>query len=921
MKYFTILFLFLVLIRLTNAQTGELTGVARDSKNPVADVIVKIQSMELSTYTDSNGRYHIGNIPYGEYYVIFSRGGYYSLVIPDVKIDSDDPVSVNVDMVHGDEKEYLFLEIGGIQVTADRELIAEEPETVHRISSGEIEHMQANSLANVLDLIPGNEKTNSSGLDKAQKISLRNFSSPEDYNQDLSLFGTKIIIDDTPLSNNADLQTGVGVGSGSSVQSHTSDQYDLREIVADNLEKVEVMSGASSVEYGDHSNGLILVTTKSSNVPTRFRYKNNPDTREANLNGSFSMLGTDFIYNANYGYSERDIRIEGDEFHRIAGELKALNRFSGGDLRLTQIFRYNRILQEDNDQSDPYKTKAYNRDHHFVYTNKINYQWDKKTSLYFRGFIDYNHRNSWKHKLETPDLAIWTDRMTPGTTEGIIPEEATYFSDVTTTGEEWNVGAKLRFNKRIFTGPLLHNFMVGGEFILDQNIGQGKNYDILKPPSGQNSTRPRSFDDTPAMLQMAFFAEDRISGEWILPYTIHFGLRIDTYNPRGFDFSSGSDPFRSRQGTFFNPRVGLKLTLAPKTLFRFTFSKSSKMPPLSSITPENYFLDVLDYTIKTLPGGGDTTIALISTYLFDRTVLNLKGYQNTKFEVALDRQFGNLGLSLLGYYQHADNIPTLRNQYIPFMYNRYNWPNWPDSTGRIIIESVTSKDGKYKIANNVSNSEGYGTEISMRTHRIPSLNMIFRINAAFNFKRYSYNDYRHYGSTHTLPAGETIGTDWVLDEPLQVIPYYSPYGSWRQKMVVNYSIDYIASSLGIWIRLKAQQVILDKDLDKENPTYSANGFYAGGEHYTIDEQTSADLGLDRSFNELDITVDNSRLAPKWLFSITASKSLYQGAEISFFVENIFNDRAYYYSRQDTWRTRSPEIHWGIGFSTILNNLF
>ena len=921
MKYFTLFFIMIIFFGSVLAQNGTLTGIVIEEENPVENVIVKIQGKDFSAQTDLNGRYQIKNIPYGEYYVLFMKSGYYSLVMPDVKINSEDPVSLNADMVRGNEDEYLFLEVGGIKVTAARELISENPETIYRISSGEIEHMQANSLANVLDLIPGNEKTNSSGLDRPQKIALRNFNSPEDYNQDLSLFGTKIIIDDTPLSNNADLQAGVGVGFGSNVQSNASGQYDLREVVADNLQKVEVMSGASSVEYGDHATGLILVTTKTSNVPTRFRYKNNPDTREANLNGSFSMFNTDFVYNANYGYSERDIRIDGDEFHRIAGELKALNRFAGNTLKLTQILRYNRVIEEDNDQSDPYRTKAYNRDHHFVYTNILDYQWNETTNVYFRAFVDYNRRNSWKHKLETPDLAVWTDRMTPGTTEGIIPESATYFSDVTTIGDEWNIGAKLKMNKRLYTGPFLHNLLVGGEFILDQNNGPGKYYDILKPPNGENSTRPRSFDDTPAVLQMAFFFEDRISGDWILPYTINLGLRIDTYNPRGLVLSSMSDLFRSRQGTFFNPRIGLKLTLAPRTLFRFNFSRSSKIPPLSSITPENFFLDVMDYTTRQVQGGGDTTIALVSTYMYDRTVLDLKGYQSTKFEAAFDRQFGDVGVSLLGFYQYADNIPITRNQYVPFMYNRYFWPNWPDSSGREIIETVTTTDSKYSIANNVSNSEGYGVELTLRSHRIPDLNMIFGVNAAFNFKRYSYDDYRHYGNTRTLEAGEEIGPDWILEEPLQVIPFYYPYDSWRQKMVVNYSIDYLNSLLGIWLRFKAQQVLLDEDLNIENPTYSARGFYAAGEHYQINKETSSRLGLDRSFDELNTIIDRSRLGSKWLFSVTASKSLYKGAEISFFVENIFNDRAYYYSQQGTWSARSPEIYWGIGFSTMLDDVF
>ena len=187
MKYFTLgVFIFLCCL-IRYAESGEITGVAQDARNLVSDVIVKIQGMDRSTFTDRNGRYHLRNIPPGEYYLIFSKGGYFSLVIPDVIVKSDDPVSVNVEMVPGDEKEYLFLEIGGIQVTAARELLSEEPETVHRISSGEIEHMQANSLANVLDLIPGNEKVSSSGLDRAQRIAVRNLNSADDQTHDLSL--------------------------------------------------------------------------------------------------------------------------------------------------------------------------------------------------------------------------------------------------------------------------------------------------------------------------------------------------------------------------------------------------------------------------------------------------------------------------------------------------------------------------------------------------------------------------------------------------------------------------------------------------------------------------------------------------------------------------------------------------------------
>jgi len=52
-----------------------------------------------------------------------------------------------------------------------------------------------------------------------------------------------------------------------------------------------------------------------------------------------------------------------------------------------------------------------------------------------------------------------------------------------------------------------------------------------------------------------------------------------------------------------------------------------------------------------------------------------------------------------------------------------------------------------------------------------------------------------------------------------------------------------------------------------------------------------------------------------------SKSLWKGAEISLFVDNIFNDRAYYRNRLGSYSARNPEMFWGIAFSSKLDHLF
>jgi len=924
-KKFVVALVFFLFSGLS-AQSVSLTGTIKDTRTdkPIKDAIVRIENTQWSTKSNEEGSFQFKDIPVNKYYLVFIKSGYYSLVTPDVEIRSDEATVLNIQLCPGDENEFLFLEIGGIQVTADRELLSEEPETVHSISSGEIEHMQANSLADVLDMIPGNEKTSQLGLQRAQSITLRTFNNAAEDQS--ALFGTKVIVDDVPLTNNADLQTGVGVGYGSAVQSTAGSQYDLREVVAENLEKVEVMSGASSVEYGDHSQGVILVKTRTKNVPTRMKLKNNPDTREANMMGSFGFGKTDFVYNLNYGYSERDIRVTGDEYHRIAGSLKSANVFWKDRLALDQSLTYNRKIEEDNDPTDPYSIKAYNRDHHFTYSQQFDYEYSKVTQVYMRNFVDYKRRNSWKHKLENADIALITDRTTPGIQEAIISEPS-YFSNVNTIGDEWAFGSKLKSETKWFWGKTLHRLLTGLEFQGEKNTGPGKTYDILRPPNGDQNHRPRSFSDIPGIYQLALFAEDRLTGNLIFPYTIDLGFRLDSYNPSGLNFGNlfnGKDLFEADQGTFFNPRIGLKLELAKRSQIRFTYSKSSKTPALSYIYPENFYLDVPDYYMKTSTAqdGSDSTynVPLMRTEIYKRSSPNLKGYQTTIYEVGFDQQIGNFGLSLIGFYEKTNNTPA--SLYIPYTYSRYYWPDWPSQTNPIEVDRITTVDLDYEAYVNVRKNDVRGVEFSLRTHRIKKLNMRFRISGSYNLKKYNSKKFSIYQSTtRTFTNGDTLSTGWVVPEDMQIVPYYSPTKKWNQKTIINYSVDYIAKPLGIWLTLKAQQVLWDYDLNVEDPHYSSDGYFYNGENVNISPEMSTLMQLDRTYDELDTKVDKSKPNDNWLFSVVVSKSLYKGAEISLFVENIFNDRAYYINNQGNYSTRNPEIFWGIAFSSKLDNWF
>ena len=66
--------------------------------------------------------------------------------------------------------------------------------------------------------------------------------------------------------------------------------------------------------------------------------------------------------------------------------------------------------------------------------------------------------------------------------------------------------------------------------------------------------------------------------------------------------------------------------------------------------------------------------------------------------------------------------------------------------------------------------------------------------------------------------------------------------------------------------------------------------------------------------------------PKWLFSFNVSKSLFEGAEVSFYVNNFMDNPAiwnhYYPSGRYYLETeRNPELFYGMEFSMIFDKLF
>ena len=891
------------------AGNGILKGRVYDyqTQKPIPEAFVAIQGTTKSVVADKNGVFQI-ELPEGKYGISIVKEEYYNTCYQDVEIETGKITTYKCELVAGDPKQQFFFAIGGITVLDKKSILPEKMETTHEISSADIEHYLSTNLGDIMDLVPGVETSENPGLGRMTQLDLRGSAVTKTTDeQQAARFGTKVIVDDITMSNNANLTTGTGTSYGS-VNTYAGSGIDLRHIPADNIQKVEVITGVPSVEYGDLTTGLVKVTTKIGAQPNRLKLKSNPDTKEANLNGGWDFKGNNGLaYNLNYAYSERNIRLEGDEYSRINGQITFDNELLDKKMSLLNKFYYNGVIDEFNPPyTDPLARKQSNKDKSIIYGNSIEYKPRKDMKLDWTANIKYTKRDSYSQSLTGADVRVLTDATTPGTREGVYQAGA-YLSQVWVQGEEYNVAAKLSFRYDVGLLHLNHSILTGGEYTFDNNVGQGRIFDPLAPPNGRLGQRPLPFDASPALHTANLYLEDNINGFLFMrPYNVNLGFRYEMYTPYKLHLDgifSEEGVVESKNGTYMNPRVRMKYEPFEGSQVRLGWGKSSKMASIVDIYQGPEYIDIVEENVSP-----PDSVPLISTYVYEFNNRNLMGYQEEKGELSIDQKVGPTGFIVTGYYTSASNIQ--RQVVSPITLYRYRWTEWPSSAGRSVIDTIHMEpEGSFGYFSGVGWSKSWGIEAQLVTQRIQKLSTTFRISSAFVKNRSGADGFE----MKSPVANKALGT---------VYPYYPYTESWGQRMIVSYSADWLIQKLGMWVTFFLQQTLFEKYQSPDDPSVYAVAYFdpATGKTIEITPEQSDEYKLTRVYNPLDLQVHgtpNDRV----LFNINVSKSIGRSSEISLFVHNLFDDASYYQDYQGIWRSRNPDIFYGVEISTVLDNLW
>ncbi len=592
-----------------------------------------------------------------------------------------------------------------------------------------IERVQAFSLMDVLNTLPG-KQLSAPNINSPQTLTLRNTLGGT-YGLNNSL-GIPIIVDGVRLSNDGNMQSrpvtqrGMGgstlpaVGGGNTADVPFTG-IDLREIPVESIESIEVIQGVASAEYGELTDGAIIIQRKAGASPLQFTTNINGGSTNYSLNKGFNLpnklggITTDF----NYAISNVDPRDKVQEYKRYGAAVRW--RYNLKNI-LTNKFSidYNRKIDDaKTDPDDDLRKKYYSKQVGMRFSNTTDFHIKSKFLSNVNLTLSYSESNqeSYSQQIINQSNKGYTAKDTTGIYEGILLS-AQYLAVEEIIGRPITASGNLRFSSLFNIGSTLHSLSYGLNNSYANNGGKGVISDPERPRfvnfNGTN-IRPYSFELTPSMINSGLYFTDNIS------YKV-FGKDVRTNLGVRFDSQNGS--------TSVQPRLGTQVYLNKHWNFGLAYGVSTKSPTLAHRYPPPAWIDIP----LALAFNSEASLYLVYTEKFESANPNLKPSKSTQGEFTLNFENKTFSSRLNAYYKGA------RDGFNSFtVYQPITLPNFDVSYDETTKKMVYHENGMYTdyfnssfySISNVLNSDTYGFDWSISVNKIPAINTSFSTSTSF----------------------------------------------------------------------------------------------------------------------------------------------------------------------------------------------
>ena len=915
--------------------TYNFSGVVTNFETKEHLGMVTIQLTELNRWTtsDLNGEFNFDNIPKGKYTLQASYLGF-------------EKFRGNIEVTGNLENYNLSMRVSSLGLD-EITVVARENTSLSSSSTIEnaaIEYSQPTSLTDVMQFVPG-QISLSPDLSEANQITIRDINtySSEDRIRQANAndaLGTAIIIDGTPMDNDANMQSLNTITLGQSDEYSTAGGgVDVRQISTDYIESVEVIRGIPSVQYGDLTSGAVLIKTKSGKTPFKGKVKADPKIKQAAISKGFLLNGENkgaVNIEFDFTHSYDDLREPARSYNRLNGQFGYSNTLFKKHNPLSINLKGNYFHTIDDEKKDPDQTRL---EHTQEKESGIDMKLYGKWSLqkWWIGNITYNfsaslkQQNFYGYALNTaPATPLPTTYFSGEYTIDILPPE--YYSELTIDGKPYNYFAAIKLDSRFKLGDMSNSIMYGFDWRKSGNNGKGRQYDLNRPPRDAIKTRPRAFNDIPASKKLALFAEDRISfplGNNSLETQI--GIRYNNFLPKGIFSSDGF--------TSFEPRINFAYQITRNLTFRGGFGKTSKTPTMLHMYPDAAYIDKISFNYNPPESQG---LIVATTKIIENTANpDLKPMTNDKYELGADFTINGIKFILTGFREKIRNGFGWEEQYFAMNYRKWDelekgfMPVFENGTityeenGEVMTlnyEQETEFE-RYKSPKNNYSLDKKGIEYIVNFGRIKPVKTELMVDGAYyHIKR----------SRHAVPVVQRITSSYKGDyfPYLSVLPGNS--GIISQRLNSNFRTITHIPELKMIFSLNLQTIWMNKyknfwESNSGTPVAYTRGennekLYGrvpAGEIIYIDPIGYYDMAMqyhewqdnysdEAPFSTMVEKRDNDYYEEEsypvnWQLNLKLTKEFGKFAKLSFFAHNVFNHRPLYKISRSGYYTRLNQI--------------
>ena len=500
-----------------------------------------------------------------------------------------------------------------------------------------LDHLQATSLKDILQLLPGGVSMKNPSLTSPGQFKVRTLAS-----DDNATFGAAIIINGMPVSTNANMNTGVGLSSISSGNSGA----DLRSIATDDIESVEIIRGVASAEYGDVSSGVMIVNKRIGVSDLNMKARIMPGIMQLHAGKGFDIKSAGSLnISADYARGTSDPRFLTDKYNR--GLLSLAHRKTLLDKTWTLTTNIDLSYTGEWKGADPDEPEAMKKffSSRDAFSLRLSHNGMLKLDKALARTLKYDVALSlssdciFNDRLVSVGSGAILDATKDGMYEG-TPYPSSYETLSGTKSNPVMYWAKFSDLFYLNVGNMSNRFNVGTEWKIEGNRGIGQ-YDKTLKFKAFAQDRVRRFCDIPYMNQISAYVEDNV---------------VLTFSERRFPNITGQagvrwtvvQPWRNERMMALSPRLNIAVNPERYLSLRLGYGISEKVPSLQDLYPSPDYYDFYNMSVS----DGQKSYYLYSTRVFDNKPVSIKTMRGTKYELGFDVRLDNgMSFSVVGYHE------------------------------------------------------------------------------------------------------------------------------------------------------------------------------------------------------------------------------------------------------------------------------